>query len=294
MIKRVVFGTAMIAVLAGAFLLDWYLDIPSGAPLAIILLPLLWLGFVEFARMAKSAGVRILWPAGFIGVSLIAIIPILQRLQFTVGHGGVFWYEKLLQILGNPFITPGLVILLIFLNQMISGRLDDALRRIACTFLGVFYLGVGGAAMLSLRSFDNSGLLILFLAAVKCTDIGAFFVGSAIGKHKMIPWLSPGKSWEGLFGGLLAAAIVGVVGWWIDSIQAEPAICWSLEQFIVFCAVVGLAGQFADLCESLLKRSAGVKDSGALVPEFGGILDIMDSPLLAAPVAMAIARILYG
>jgi len=113
---------------------------------------------------------------------------------------------------------------------------------------------------------------------VKFTDIGAFFGGRALGKHKLIPWLSPGKTWEGLGFGVLTAAIVGMIcAPWISQL-----LWW---QGLIFGAVIGLVGQAGDLLESLMKRDAQVKDSGQLIPGFGGILDVIDSPLLAAPFA---------
>jgi phosphatidate cytidylyltransferase len=127
-------------------------------------------------------------------------------------------------------------------------------------------------------------VLVIFLAAAKFTDIGAYFTGSFIGKHKMIPWLSPGKSWEGLVGGLATAAGISVLLAWLLLEGDQPP----LRMWAIFGPVVGLAGQFGDLCESLLKRAAGAKDSGALVPEFGGVLDMLDSVLLSAPVATVV------
>ena len=167
---------------------------------------------------------------------------------------------------------------LAFVEQMVRSQTAGALPTVAMTMFTVLYLGIGGAMMLHIRMIEPDGLvrLVLFLAAVKCADIGAYFTGSAIGKHKMIPWLSPGKSWEGLAGGLAAA--VGV------SLLVNRLLSVALMDYhaVVFGVVVALAGQFGDLCESLLKRSVHVKDSGAAVPEFGGVLDIIDSPLIAA------------
>jgi len=98
--------------------------------------------------------------------------------------------------------------------------------------------------------------------------------------------LSPGKSWEGLAGGLALAAGVGALGAWLLTRTGTPAFG------ALFGLIVGLAGQFGDLCESLLKRSAGAKDSASLVPTFGGILDIIDSPLLAAPPAVLLLALI--
>ena len=149
------------------------------------------------------------------------------------------------------------------------------------------YLSIGAAMILMINQGYGVPIFVLFLVAVKGTDIGAYFTGSFIGKHKLIPWLSPGKTWEGLIGGLAFAAgasilVVHLMGIWLAFWQAA-----------VFGVVVGLAGQFGDLCESLLKRSANLKDSGAAVPEFGGVLDILDSPLLAAPVAYALLVFMF-
>jgi phosphatidate cytidylyltransferase len=180
------------------------------------------------------------------------------------------------------------IIWMIFLEQMITRRTTDAIRTIACTMLAVLYLGVGGAMILQIRVSEPNGLmkLLMFLAVVKSTDIGAYFVGSAIGKRKLIPWLSPGKSWEGLIGGVATAVGVSIL------IAHFGGIGIAVWQAGVFGAIIALAGQFGDLCESLLKRSAKIKDSSSMVPEFGGILDIIDSPLIAAPAAYALFAIM--
>ncbi len=103
-----------------------------------------------------------------------------------------------------------------------------------------------------------------------------------MGRHKLIPWLSPGKTWEGLFFGLLTAGAMGAVCTrYID----PPHYNLPWWKGVIFGAIIGGIGQLGDLLESLMKRDAEVKDSGRLVPGFGGILDIIDSPLLAAPFA---------
>ena len=174
--------------------------------------------------------------------------------------------------------------MLIFAEQMAHASTTGAFGSIACTVLTVIYLGVAGAIVLNIRVQFGLATLILFLSAVKFTDIGAYFTGSFFGRHKLIAWLSPGKTWEGLAGGLAASAITTVILALAMSVEvAGQKMTWT--QAAIFGVVVGLAGQFGDLGESLLKRSVNIKDSGVFLPEFGGILDILDSPLLAAPAA---------
>jgi phosphatidate cytidylyltransferase len=124
----------------------------------------------------------------------------------------------------------------------------------------------------------------MILLCVKFTDIGAYFGGRALGRHKLIPWLSPGKTWEGLFFGLLTAAAVGAAfSFFIGTERENFHLPW--WKGAIFGAVIGGIGQLGDLLESMMKRDADVKDSGSMIPGFGGVLDVIDSPLLAAPFA---------
>ncbi len=162
----------------------------------------------------------------------------------------------------------------------------------AGTVLSTMYLGGLGWFLLALRVkhgdprhhlFNGStGIVLMILLVVKATDIGAYFGGRATGKHKLIPWLSPGKTWEGLGWGLLTAAVVGSL---CTGFIRSTDYTFPWWKGAIFGAVIGGIGQLGDLLESLMKRDAEVKDSGRLVPGFGGILDIIDSPLLAAPFA---------
>ena len=164
---------------------------------------------------------------------------------------------------------------------------QEAILKMAGTVLATLYLGGLGWFLMAIRVKHSAGpqdfhgttwTILSILLMVKFTDIGAYFGGRAFGKHKMIPWLSPGKTWEGLGIGLLTAGAVGAAcAPWI------PHVLW--WKGFIFGVVIGGIGQVGDLLESLMKRDAEVKDSGRLVPGFGGILDIIDSPLLAAPFA---------
>ncbi len=291
---RVLYGATMIAVIAGLLYLDWWLEAALRAggeskimllwpllealPTAVVLVALLTVGFRELARLANAAGIKLLGVSGLLATAIVAT--------------EAYWY-RLLDILtssiGVAYLTVPLLslgLLGMFAEQMIRYRTEAAFRRIAATALAVVYLGLCGGLIFAIR-LRGVGQLVLFLAAVKFTDIGAYFTGITLGRHKMIPWLSPGKSWEGLAGGLAAGAAISVLVAYVLKISE----LWFWEA-IVFGVVVGLAGQFGDLCESLLKRSACAKDSGSVVPEFGGVLDIIDSPLLAAPIALILLSIL--
>ena len=172
---------------------------------------------------------------------------------------------------------------------------DDAIVRMAGTVLATMYLGGLGWFLMAIRvkqspRFAGSTMIVLMiLLVVKSTDIGAYFGGRALGKHKLILWLSPGKTWEGLFCGMLVAGLVGMgCAAWIVHLESgvpEPGTSLNLWKGFIFGVVIGGIGQVGDLLESLMKRDAHVKDSGALVPGFGGVLDIIDSPLFAAPFA---------
>lgn len=304
--KRIIFGAIMIAVLMGVFWADWKWEDSyrsahqeanysptAGVALAVIFLPILWVGFLEFAKMAKGVGVKLHIKTGLVGVTLLALLPILHNLKTLLPTNCPFLGGLLCGLKITAPVAIAFVVMLIFFAQMLRGRLEDALRRVACTTLGVIYLGLLGGLLLLLRIQYGMGVLLMFIAAVKCTDIGAYFTGSFIGKHKMIPWLSPGKTWEGMVGGLISAAVVAVLIWTILTRMEifKSDIFGNMLEVAIFGIIVGAAGQFGDLCESLMKRSAGVKDSGALVPEFGGVLDILDSPLLAGPVAIVLITI---
>jgi phosphatidate cytidylyltransferase len=184
------------------------------------------------------------------------------------------------------FIIVG-VMLLAALRRAFKRETAEAIHHMAGTVLATLYLGGLGWFLIALRvkqspHFTGTTMTILMiLLVVKFTDIGAYFGGRALGRHKLIPWLSPGKTWEGLFFGMLTAAAVGAAC--APFIAGTYALPW--WKGAIFGSVIGAIGQAGDLLESMMKRDADVKDSGKLVPGFGGILDIIDSPLLAAPFA---------
>jgi phosphatidate cytidylyltransferase len=285
-LMRTVLGAILIAGVCGVLWLDasWIAPVSGGvegAVLAGLIVVLAVLGFREMGRLFGAAGTGLLGFSGLAGTILLATMPAWGQI-----HPGALMIEAVLALLG-------VVAAAVFVEQMARYRVEGALARVAGTLLAVLYLGVGLAVLLAVRVERGTGVLVLFLAVVKFTDIGAYFTGTAIGRHKLIPWLSPGKSWEGLAGGLaLGAAAAVVVTWAFREHEDLWAADLSWAGAVAFGVVVGLAGQLGDLCESLLKRAAQVKDSGAALPEFGGVLDLLDSPLLAAPVAYLLLKLL--
>jgi len=149
---------------------------------------------------------------------------------------------------------------------------------------GVLALVPAWVALLSLRlDLERGAEWILFaLVLVWAADIGAFFIGRKFGRLRLAPSVSPGKTWEGVLGGMVASALVAVLGsWWFGRTFAIP-----LAQFLPMCLAVVAFSIVGDLTESLLKRFAGVKDSGSLFPGHGGVMDRIDSVTGAAPILL--------
>lgn len=145
-------------------------------------------------------------------------------------------------------------------------------------------LGLMLGFVVTLRREHEVWVVLWVLLVTKSSDIGAYTVGMAIGRHKLIPWLSPKKTWEGLAGAVLFASLLGLGGaellrfFGVEGVPG-PLLAWLLGGFFA------LLGQAGDLVASVLKRDAGAKDSGQSIPGFGGVLDVIDSLLLSLPVA---------
>ena len=157
----------------------------------------------------------------------------------------------------------------------------DMLDAIQATLLPVLLVGLTLAHLIGLRSIgDEVGrdLVFLLFLCVMLADTAAYYVGSAIGRRKMAPRLSPKKSWEGA----IAAIVVSIGAAWLARAWFYPEL--PLKHALIVGALLGPAGILGDLVESVLKRAAGVKDSGRLLPGHGGLLDRTDSLLFATPV----------
>jgi phosphatidate cytidylyltransferase len=148
-------------------------------------------------------------------------------------------------------------------------------NRVTAAGAGLLVLVPAWLALARLHAFGPQLLLFLILLVV-AADVGAYFAGRRFGHNKLAPRVSPGKTWEGVLGGFVAAALMAAVGVWWFKLDAP--------RFLALCIVVVVASIIGDLTESLFKRHAGLKDSGRLLPGHGGLLDRVDSVTAAAPV----------
>jgi phosphatidate cytidylyltransferase len=252
----------------------------GGAGLLALLLIILPLGTQEVARLFTAENVAPYKLISALGSGALVVHAFMT--QFPV--------FRPVAASAFAFVVVG-VMLAAALRRAWTRNTQGAIVAMAGTVLSTLYLGGLGWFLMALRvkySFAASGvhgttmIIVMILLVVKFTDIGAFFGGKALGRHKLIPWLSPGKTWEGLVCGVLTAGAVGAVLATFINPPVYPLPWW---KGFIFGAVLGGIGQLGDLLESLMKRDADVKDSGKLIPGFGGILDVIDSPLLAAPFA---------
>lgn len=283
--NRLTYGPMMLAALLGLLLLDHYVQRWTavagynggrgigGTGLATILSIVVPLATVEITRLFAAESVRpyrILAAAG--SFALIAHSLLTQ-----------FDFFKPIAASILAFIVVG-VMLSAALRRAMDRDSQQAIQRMAGTLLATLYLGGLAWFLIALRVKQSSNFtgstmtVVMILLVVKFTDIGAYFGGRALGRHKLIFWLSPGKTWEGLICGLITAGAIGAL--------CAPRVSeLSWQKAIIFGVVIGGIGQLGDLLESMMKRDAEVKDSSKLIPGFGGILDVIDSPLLAAPFA---------
>lgn len=291
---RLILGTIIISVLVG---LCW-LDVAAGRP-GLYLLPLEALVSLLIAGEMLAMFRRRQHdptPAAVYGSTSVTVL---------AAAAPVLWQAYAVENVG--WIALGLAVgwLLAVVGEM--RRFDapgEATTNIALCCLAMMYAGGLMGFVIQLRLLGGGpwgddgrwGMLALIslLATVKMSDIGQYTVGRLFGKHKLAPRISPGKTWEGVCGGLVFATVAAwcVLGWGARLILGQPgaesgAAATSFFRLMIFAVVLAVVGIVGDLAASLLKRDAGVKDSSAWLPGFGGILDLSDSLLAAAPVAYA-------
>ena len=231
----------------------------------------------EYAQLLLKMGLAV-HPPGFVGVSVLLVM----ATGFVADRALEFLGLTILVLLSRAVIRPG-------------GDLAESLRAAAGEVLGLVYIPFLLQFFYPLFG-DERGFAraVGLLALVWAYDTGAYLVGSRWGRHKLAPRLSPGKTWEGVLGGLLLAflAALGVVG--VGKMVPELSGIAMMGHALGLSLAVSTAAQLGDLFESLLKRAAGVKDAGELFPGHGGMLDRIDALLFALPVFYVYLRFLLG
>jgi phosphatidate cytidylyltransferase len=217
--------------------------------------------------MAKTKGMNInLW----LGIGGITFIVLNQYFHFPINN-----YHFLI-----------LYAVIICLLELFRNN-GSAIYNLSGTLFGVIYMGLFAASLVGLREFyppfeaqyNNGGFLVIsLLVSIWICDSAAYYGGTALGKHKLFPRVSPKKSWEGAIFGFVFAVLTMIAAKFI----VLDFLDWNT--IITLGVIIGIIGQLGDLVESLLKRDAQVKDSSNIIPGHGGIFDRFDSLLLAAPV----------
>lgn len=309
--QRLILGPVMIALLLAVFYIDDQLDrvrlqdtawqdlflgrdyLPSGLLMLAALLVMITLATRELALIFQAKGVPVsklmLWIAAVLGCLLIYIMPHDNDSQTALAL-----YAS---VMVGVFVAA-------LVRHSWRRRTEGAVLVGSAALFALIYLGTLPGFYLAIRRWHSAWMIVAIILVTKACDIGAYFTGLSIGKHKLIPWLSPGKTWEGLAGGVVLSAVVAVVlaaigkqfdlsGVWIHEAGVRRFVEFNLPLWYAAIAglLIGLVGQFGDLTASLFKRDAGVKDSGRSIPGFGGLLDVIDSPIVVAPVAYWLLRL---
>ena len=218
-------------------------------------------------------------------LTLVAVAALREYLALAAqsGLGPLTWFSyaaTAVLVFWAPLAeSPALLVLAaLALAARPARSLEKALPGAASSVLGVLYVGLPLAMLSDLRRlFDGPRWVIYVLALTWVGDTAAYFGGRAFGRHKLAPRISPGKTWEGAVASLVASLALGMA--YLTWMRPEMGLAWSGS----ISAAVNIAGQAGDLVESAVKRGAGAKDSGSMLPGHGGLLDRIDALLFAVP-----------
>jgi phosphatidate cytidylyltransferase len=245
----------------------WY-DTPRFPLLILLIAGFAALGAIEFYRLAALSGARPLTVFGVVWCLLFIVGAHLDA-NYDVDY-------LIPSLLASAIILP-LVWFLLFSSQR-------SFVNWSWTLAGTLYLGWMLGYYVALREHDQGKeWVILVIFSVFACDTVAFFVGRAWGKHRMAPTISPRKTWEGAVGGFLAAIAAAAIIYALLNV-ADFSLPTGYAQVVFLGCLVGVVAQLGDLLESMLKRRAGVKDSGTLLPGHGGILDRIDSLVITGAI----------
>ena len=280
MLTRIITGVTLTVVVLGLLTLD-YFTYPWSLGLLALCLGALCMAAWELAHLLPNDNkphpvTAVLCVAALVACCWLPVLPGLEWME----------HQRALTLL-TTFI--GLVVILFLVAMRFYHGPAGVVARLAAVVFIMAYLGLLPASLITLRwaGHDNPALglacILVTIFTTKCCDIGAYFTGRFFGRHRMTPVLSPKKTWEGLSGGLAFSTLVSLLLWrlaaGLTGLGFNPL--WAAG----FGLTVGLAGALGDLAESMIKRDLGIKDAANWLPGFGGMLDLIDAVLFAAPVA---------
>jgi len=254
-------------------LIVWVLFVAPLWVFALVTVAFIGLGLNEFFGLVELKGIRI---ERWIGLAVGLVIPLSIYSGFEPTKGWELFFMVL------AFLT-------LFLVQLRQRDSSQAIVGVSTALFGIFYVSWCFSFLIKLRFLRGPSLpggewlVALLLLVTKGGDIGAYVVGSIMGRHTLIRRVSPSKTWEGTMGGLffsMAAALA-----------LRPVFSGvPIQHLLILGLLLGVVGQLGDLSESLIKRDCQVKDSGALLPGMGGILDVLDSLLFTSPICYFYVR----
>lgn len=273
---RLIFGTLMTILFTAIVIFDGWLDgsltfsvvddkSVQGTILCILVALLVILAQLELSSLAAARDLKIFTPVTITGSILFAT--------------GWYWFQ-FIKIPAEVYLvsTGALSLFGVLFTQYLRCGTSGVLANCGVSCFSIMYFGLLSAFVPAVRIDFGIWPLLMFVFVIKAADIGAYTFGSLFGKHKFSPRISPGKTWEGMLGAVLFAVVTALLFAGICDIMR-------LEQAVIFGICFAFIGQLGDLAESMIKRDTGQKDSSNNVPGFGGLLDVVDSPLAAAPFA---------
>jgi phosphatidate cytidylyltransferase len=272
---RLLYGTLMTVLFTAIVIFDGWLDgsLTTAAPdkgiqatgFFILIAIMASLAQLELSRLAAAKNLKI-----FIPVSII----------ISILFAGTWYWLQLFDIRLMIYISllSAFSLAALFLYQYLRYGTSGVIANCGASYFSIIYVGLFCGFVLGIRIEFGLWALLMFVFVIKSADIGAYTAGTLFGKHKFSPKISPGKTWEGMAGATTTAVIVGL----LFAAACDIMALWSA---VIFGICFAFIGQVGDLVESMMKRDAEQKDSSNKVPGFGGILDIIDSPLFAAPFA---------
>ncbi len=257
--QRVLSSTLMVLLTIFAILNKWFF--------IVFVVALTMAGLYEFFYLVRKKGIPIY---SYVGIFIGTAIPLSIFTRFELTKN----WELLFIVIG---------FLLLLLLQFLREDNHNAIVGISTTLFGVLYVSWFFSFLVKIRSLipgdGGMKLLIFIIAVTKAGDIGALLIGKKYGKHALLAKVSPNKTVEGWLAGLAFAAIAAWLCWFC----LPKALNYTFLQVLLLGAFFGGIGQLGDLSESMIKRDCNVKDSGKFLPGLGGVLDVIDSLLFAAP-----------